>query len=141
VTEEPETPKAEFSVDIDVLKAQVGVFVDEDHFNRWFESKGMESKKDLVNGVARYVIDPEGRAWFVMYLPPDAGAGLIAHECNHTAFHMIEHHGIRSPTPDANEFHSYLLDALVRGVVTGLQRAQESDAGSNSRQLDGQGDS
>lgn len=100
---------------VSVYNAAVWVVSDVDAAIKlaWRVHRAPADPDDFIGANGLCFFSPAGD---VIWLPPDAGAGTIAHECTHAALNIFRRRGVAVDL-DNQEPTTYLIGYLVHAVT------------------------
>jgi hypothetical protein len=94
----PKKVEPDYVIRVDVYHADVSIFFDFDRLVAWARQQGLDSleeeKDKAFNGFSFCDRDKKGVAWFAMYLPQTIAVPVLAHECIHAAWGILEACGV-----------------------------------------------
>lgn len=105
----------DFIIKVDMFNdCEIAIFHDRKKYVLWFSERKM--KKGLAasyNAEAVMAEDPDGKPWFLMYIPEDVKPDCLAHECLHIAWYVLDWHGIKVKYNN-HEMLTYLMAHIMK---------------------------
>ena len=126
----------EYKVQIQIYGNTLHVYVGEniEDIVKYVENKykiEFEEGTDTMDALtANLVNKKKKRTDHVMLLPKNTNGSILAHECVHSAYSILDYHFVKI-TPDNDEALAYLVGYLYREIINILDKHGKTKSKSN----------